>query len=86
MGVLVLLSHFETRSGGSRGLGGWSALLGDGRGMLCVGGVSGGHLVAGQFGEGGVHLVGQGLVAILVEPKFVFRSILNFNIFFRPGS
>lgn len=31
-------------------------------------------LVASQFGEGGVHLVGQGLVPILVEPELVYTQ------------
>lgn len=31
-------------------------------------------LISGQLGEGGVHLVGQGLVPVLVDTKFVWNS------------
>lgn len=32
------------------------------------------RLITGQFGEGGVHLVGEGLVPVLVDAKFVCKG------------
>lgn len=38
-------------------------------------------LVAGKFGERGVHLVGQGLVAIFVEAEFVWNGKVEIGNF-----
>lgn len=36
---------------------------------------NGDRLISGQFGEGGVHLVGKALVSVLVKSQFVCEKV-----------